>query len=370
MTEKDFQENRHMKYADKKIKKIVYIDNDKRSRKKIDGVLVGNGYRCFFCDNGKEGFEKILKENPDLVIINYALPDFTAEEFYTQFLTDYKYQPFKHIPFILLTNNGKLNRSRYYGLGFSACLGKPYSVKELIEFVEDVFASHQIKMEETQFWTTIHEAKDFLERVVESSIDSIITTDRKGIITYCNHASEEMLGYSFEEMVGKRVSKFLADGPSELMNLSALLRRRKKLPNYKTMVLDKRGRKIPINLSISTMQDGNGKVIGVIGISKETEGKNFSEYDSYASDRLAAVVETAVAVNHEVNNPLVPILGNAQFLLHEGKIGDEDSRKRLRIIIKNALRIRDITQKLANITHPVTKEYLKGTRMLDIDGST
>jgi PAS domain S-box-containing protein len=225
-------------------------------------------------------------------------------------------------------------------------------------------------MEETHFYETIHEAKDFLEKVVESSIDSIITTDQKGVITYCNHASEEMLGYSFNELVDKRVSKFLADGPSELLKISAFLKRRKRLPNYKTVILDKKGRKIPINLSISIMRDGNGKVIGAIGISKEIEGKNFTEYDSNASDRLLAVVETAVAVNHAVNNPLVPILGNAQFLLQEGKIEDEEARKRLRAIVKNALRIRDITQKLANITHPVTKEYLKGTRMLDIDGST
>ena len=249
-------------------------------------------------------------------------------------------------------------------------MGKPFNSKELNEFVEDVLVSHQIKMEEVRFWETIHEAKDFLERVVESSVDSIVTTDRRGIITYCNRASEEILGYSFEELVGKRISQFLEKGPTELLRISALLRKLKKVQNYKTTILGKNRKIIAINLSISLMRNGDGKIVGALGISKALHDNDFTEYDLNESDRLAAVLETSVAVNHAVNNPLVPILGNAQFLLQDDKIKDEDIRKRLRIIVKNALRIRDITQKLANITHPVTKEYLKGTRMLDIDGST
>lgn len=352
------------------MKRIVYIDGDGNYRKKVKELFLKSGYQCFLSKNGKEGLERILKDSPDLVIIDCSIPDLSVDEFYTNYLTSVKYKSVKHIPFIVLTNNGKMDRSQLYGLGFSACLSKPFGGKEFIGFVEDVFISHKIKMEEEHFWETIHEAKDFLERVVESSVDSIVTTDRKGVITYCNRASEEMLGYSFEELVGKRVSRFFEAGPSELLKISTLLRKLKKLQNYKTVVIDKRGRKIPINLSISVMRDGKDKVIGAIGISKEIEGNDFIEYDTNASDRLAAVVETAVAVNHAVNNPLVPILGNAQFLLQDGKIEDEDARRRLQAIVKNALRIRDITQKLASITHPVTKEYLKGTRMLDIDGST
>jgi nitrogen-specific signal transduction histidine kinase len=118
------------------------------------------------------------------------------------------------------------------------------------------------------------------------------------------------------------------------------------------------------------MRNGEGRVMGALGICKEIDGDNFSEYDVNKSDRLATVVETAIAVNHAINNPLVPILGNAQFMLQDERLVDEDMRRRLRVIVKNALRIRDITQKLANITRPVTKEYLKGTRMLDIEASS
>lgn len=353
-----------------KEKKIIYIDHTEKYRKKVKTAFSQNGYDCVLCSQGSEGLHQIAQMGPDLVVVECSLSDISGEEVYTRFLTDSRFHSMRDIPFIAITNNGNGDRSKLYSLGFSACLGKPFRTKELLEFVENVLISHQLKQQEVSFWKTVLEARDFLENVVESSADSIIVTNNVGVATYCNRASEEMLGYSFEEVVGKRVSHFLQKGSSELLRIAAFMRRRNKVQNYKTIVVRKNGKKLPINLSISTMRNGNGKAMGALIISKVMGGKEFTEYDNNESDRLAAIVETAVAVNHEINNPLVPILGNAQFLLHDETIVNEDVKRRLRIIMSNARRIRNITQKLARITHPVTKEYLRGTRMLDIEAST
>jgi PAS domain S-box-containing protein len=327
-------------------------------------------YSCRLCVSGSEGLEAIAGDPPDVVVVDYTLNDMTGEELYIRFLGDPRCQAFRDIPFIVLTKNGKVSRSHLYSLGFSACLSKPFSRAAFLEFVEDVIVSHQIKMEEIYCWETIREAKDFLERVVESSADGMVTTNTRGFITYCNRAAEETLGHHFEELIGKRVSDILTNGNSELLKINALLRKRNKVQNYKVAISHRNGRTVLVNLSISVMKDGNGKPMGTLSICKQIDDEDFSEFDKNESDRVTAVVETAVAVNHAINNPLVPILGNAQFLLQDSRMIDEDLRRRLRIIVKNALRIRDITQKLANIQHPVTKEYLKGTRMLDIDAST
>lgn len=350
-------------------KKVLYIDGDAQYRKLVRSAFAGDTYRCTLSPTGLDGLEKIDEIRPDIVVVDYFLPDITGEELYSRFLFDQRFQDIRHIPFILLTTNGKVDKALMYNLGFSACLGKPFHASHLIDFVEDVLASHEVRMKEVHFWDTIREAKDFLERVVESSADAIITTDNRGFITYCNFACEEILGYPFEEVIGERVSRFLRDGGSELMKVSAILAKNKKIQNYKTVVISKEGKPIPINVSMSIMRDASGKVTGALGITKVVTGETQSEFDGHVSDRITAVVETAVAVNHAINNPLVPILGNAQYLLQSEAVLDEDVRKRLRVIVKNALRIRDITQKLAAIKNPVTVEYLKGMRMLDIEAS-
>jgi PAS domain S-box-containing protein len=351
-------------------KKILFIDGDDKYRKTASSALNHGLYDCRLCRNGEAGFASIAVSMPDVVIVDIQLEDMSGEEFYMRFLTEPRFRAYRDMPFIVLTRNGIRNRSHFYNLGFSACLSKPFNAGELIEFVEDVMVSHQLKMEEVNCWETIREAKDFLERVVESSAEAIVTTNTRGIVTYCNRAAEELFGSPFEEIVGKRVGTFMANGSADLLKISAFLKRRTKVQNYKIVVLKKNGQRTPVNVSLSVMKDSAGKPMGTLSICKEIGAGQFAEYDKNESDRVTAVVETAVAVNHAINNPLVPILGNAQFLLQDERLPQEDVRRRLRVIVKNALRIRDITQKLANIQHPVTKEYLKGTRMLDIEAST
>jgi PAS domain S-box-containing protein len=348
---------------------ILYIDSDKGYRDRTRRFFENSEYRCTLSIQGMSGLEKMIHEKPDVVVVDYFLDDMTGEELYTRFLVDPRFREIQSTPFILLTTNGKVNKTQMYNLGFSACLSKPFRSKELQEFIEDVLVTHQMKLKEGLFWETIRESKNFLENVVESSVDTIITTDRRGIVTYCNKSCEDLLGYRFDEMVGLRVDRLLEKESSELLEICSILNKRRKVQNYKTWVKTKEGTSIPVNLSVSNMHDGSGRVMGTLGICQMVGGEHFKEYDKNESDRLTAVIETAVAVNHAINNPLVPILGNAQYLLQSDNLSNEDIRKRMRIIVKNALRIRDITQKLASITTPVTKEYLRGTRMLDIEAS-
>jgi len=89
------------------------------------------------------------------------------------------------------------------------------------------------------------------------------------------------------------------------------------------------------------------------------------------SERLAAITETSVAANHEINNPLFSILGQAQLLLRKYGEADEDTASRLKTIEESALRIACVTRKLANLAQPVVKEYAGlDTSMIDVDRST
>jgi PAS domain S-box-containing protein len=96
-----------------------------------------------------------------------------------------------------------------------------------------------------------------------------------------------------------------------------------------------------------------------------------SQENLIKSERLAAITETSVAANHEINNPLFSILGQAQLLLRKYANADEETVNRLKTIEESALRIACVTRKLANLAQPVVKEYAGlDTSMIDVDGST
>ncbi|UCC78751.1 MAG: hypothetical protein JSW64_10770 [Candidatus Zixiibacteriota bacterium] len=87
------------------------------------------------------------------------------------------------------------------------------------------------------------------------------------------------------------------------------------------------------------------------------------------SERAAAVTETAVTVNHVINNPLTAILGNTQLLLmNKDKLSKETVTK-LETIEKSAIQIREVTDKLMTIIEPVRKHYASGLEMIDIEKS-
>ena len=85
-------------------------------------------------------------------------------------------------------------------------------------------------------------------------------------------------------------------------------------------------------------------------------------------EKLAAAVETAGAICHEINQPLMVILGMAELLLEETDASDS-RRDGLSEIREQAERLGKITRKLMTLTEYKTRPYLKST-ILDIEKSS
>jgi methyl-accepting chemotaxis protein len=95
------------------------------------------------------------------------------------------------------------------------------------------------------------------------------------------------------------------------------------------------------------------------------------EEELVKSKRLAAIGEIAASVNHEINNPLMIISGNAQFLEMSLQDAPEDVRERVKTISEEAERISQVTQKLRNIKNPVSEQYTsQSDQMINLDKSS
>jgi len=110
-------------------------------------------------------------------------------------------------------------------------------------------------------------------------------------------------------------------------------------------------------------------VLSYLAIRRAVLALSLSQSEELKKERLAAIVETAIAVSHEVNNPLTAVLGNAQLLRLRTKDLPPDVEEKLKIIEEAAGRIQEVTAALMRITEPATLEYTPGIKMLDIFGS-
>jgi len=79
----------------------------------------------------------------------------------------------------------------------------------------------------------------------------------------------------------------------------------------------------------------------------------------------AGIGETAIALQHEINNPLAALLGHAELLLMEFNDRGEKNEQAL-IILEQAKRIGDVVKRIARLRNPQSVEYVEGSRMLDL----
>lgn len=88
-------------------------------------------------------------------------------------------------------------------------------------------------------------------------------------------------------------------------------------------------------------------------------------------EKMQAIAQIAASINHEINNPLTTVIGNIELLLLKREELDEKVEQKLRVILRESERIRDIVERFRGIKKIVTKDYIAkfDDKMLDIDSS-
>jgi len=128
------------------------------------------------------------------------------------------------------------------------------------------------------------------------------------------------------------------------------------------------------------LQEGDGNIVSedlflqtlsalvALTCAADSGGKAAGEdkRDALNRERHTAIRETAISVNHEVNNPLTAILGNVQLLLLKRDDLDEELVGKLRTIEQSAMKIKGVTQRLMNLTSANSVDYPGGESMIDL----
>jgi len=81
-------------------------------------------------------------------------------------------------------------------------------------------------------------------------------------------------------------------------------------------------------------------------------------------ERLAAMGELVVTVNHEINNPLTSIIGLSEILeLSSATLTPEKIQNAVKAILKEARRIQEVTGRLERINSSESTSYVGATKM-------
>jgi PAS domain S-box-containing protein len=153
--------------------------------------------------------------------------------------------------------------------------------------------------------------------IVECSSDAIFSTDPEGTITSWNPAAETLFGYASEEAVGMAGARLAPpERHDEAERNRQTFNQGGKVDPYQTERLRKDGTRVPILLSVSSLRDKRGRIVGASAIARDISAEKQSEEAIRRSEKLATAGRLAASIAHEINNPLEAVV-NLLYLARE-----------------------------------------------------
>ena len=246
---------------------------------------------------------------------------------------------------------------------FSPILDDNGDVKFIMESVRD--ASRVITLEKR----SIH-IRQYLDKVIQSSPNAIISADRGGNILLMNQAAEDLFGYPMEEAIRtKNAEDFYPFGKAR--EIMKKLKNRNfggegKLSATRVDVVNAAGEVIPVEMTANLIYEGD-KEVASTGIFYDLREKIAAEkklkeilIQIAQSEKMASLGQLAAGVAHEINNPLTGILLYSNLALE--RLDEKDLvRKYLESVLDDTGRCRDIVKKLLTYSRQAspTKEIFQ-----------
>jgi PAS domain S-box-containing protein len=213
--------------------------------------------------------------------------------------------------------------------------------------------------------------KDFLQRVIDSSVDAIISADLRGRVVLFNRAAERIYGRRSSEAVGSDVRGLYPAGTAE--KIMRLIRAGGgRIEGLKTDIIDVEGALVPVSFSGALIYEGQ-TAVGSVGIFTDLREKMRMEQrlqqaqeQILAQERQAIVAELAGAAAHELNQPLTSVMNYATLLRRLLAVGTPACAA-AEVIEGEAERMAEIVRKIGRITKYETKSYVGKQKILDLD---
>lgn len=183
---------------------------------------------------------------------------------------------------------------------------KVQPLEELAALRQEVADLKAIESDHRRTQEALRAAKEYAETLIASSLDMIIAVDENRRIVEFNRAAELSFGYRREEVLGRSIDLLYAD-PAQSCHVHTAISRNGQFTGEVTN-RRKNGELFCSYLSASVMRNGNGRLLGFMGISRDISDRKMLERQH---------AQFLSLLTHDIKKPLGTILICAELVLDE-----------------------------------------------------
>lgn len=337
-----------------RLKRVLVVDDEQLILKIISDILTKEGYEVLVANNCEKATEYLKVSSFNVVLSDIKMPLKSGIDLLEEIK---KKDP--NIPVILMTGFASLETAvEAVQNGAFDYLIKPLDYGKLKSVIEHAADRYELYRENTRLLKDLKELNSNLElkvrdrnrqleNTLNSTIESIITTDRDLIVASSNPKTIEIFG---RECRGEKLSLIFQG-----INFDSIIPRLLSEPMYSTKhEVRYEGKFLEVTLSPLTDFE-TGEIFGVIAATEDITEKKKLEAQLIHSAKMSGVGQLAAGVAHEFNNILSGIIGYTSLALTRSEI--ESVRKDLRIIEKASDRAVEIVNKLLSFSRQKGEKF-------------
>lgn len=178
--------------------------------------------------------------------------------------------------------------------------------------------------------------------IIQTAINSIITVDNNGQIQTFNPASEELFGWSADEVINGSVSILVPDADDVKITEYIQLYLAKDVPlevDREVEMLHKSGKKFPVHISVGYRKLGEDKFLFVAYITDFSKQKDIKQELIVAKDKAEQAVrikaDFLANMSHEIRTPMNAIIGFSEVAIQDNSLS-EQSQQYIRAVLNSA----------------------------------
>lgn len=184
-------------------------------------------------------------------------------------------------------------------------------------------------------------------RALEAAANSIVITDRAGLIEWANPAFLAQAGFTFGEALGKRPADLVGSGRQDQAFYQKLWTTIQAGKVWHGQIVNRRqdGAMRTEDMTITPVMDTAGEITHFIAVKQDITDRLALEEQLHQAQRMESIGQLTGGIAHDFNNLLTVVMGNAE-LLHESLAGDAKLAPIAEMIARGAQRGAELTHRL------------------------